>query len=510
MLDNERRSAKQAPGWMILATALVSTLAACGSVVSDVVVRNVAAPTTTTTTTTVTTRPPRSTTPPTATVPPVSRGSGPTTTSPVTDVTQTYDEVLQLAIDDIQAFWRTTYPAVYKTKFTELGGGIYRAVPSSTNIPGCGSSRTRYRDVQGNAFYCGEGDFIVYDDGQLFPALVDQFGVYAPAVVLAHEFGHAIQSRAAIEGETILLEQNADCNAGAWLAHVARGETPGLAVGETELNNALAGMLAYADPVGTSSGQKGAHGSGFDRVGAFQDGYTNGAARCAQYVTKPPATIELPFLSSADVQSGGNLPFADVIPRMSANLDTFWTKTFQAAGQSWNALAGGLKAFPSGGPYPTCGNSTAGTKLEGKVVYCPTGDFVAYDSDLMSQLYDIGDYAMGIAFGDAWADAAQSRQKSAVTGKARSLQADCYTGAWTKSDIADLSAPATTTTTSNTPTTEDLGALFLSPGDLDEGIQAIIKFGENKASAGSDSSTSFERIAAFRSGVLNGYDACKA
>ena len=38
-----------------------------------------------------------------------------------------------------------------------------------------------------------------------------------------------------------------------------------------------------------------AHGSGFDRVGAFQDGYDNGLAKCKNYRDDDPIVIELPF-----------------------------------------------------------------------------------------------------------------------------------------------------------------------------------------------------------------------
>jgi len=36
-----------------------------------------------------------------------------------------------------------------------------------------------------------------------------------------------------------------------------------------------------------------AHGSAFDRVGALQDGFLHGVAKCATYIANPPPTIQL-------------------------------------------------------------------------------------------------------------------------------------------------------------------------------------------------------------------------
>ncbi len=58
-----------------------------------------------------------------------------------------------------------------------LGGvhGLRRR--SSDRAPeGC-SFDGDYADVEENAFYCDEGDFIVYDDEILFPSFADELGV---------------------------------------------------------------------------------------------------------------------------------------------------------------------------------------------------------------------------------------------------------------------------------------------------------------------------------------------
>src|SRR5262249_28255100 len=152
-----------------------------------------------------------------------------------------------------------------------------------------------------------EGDFVAWDTQQLFPKLTQQFGAFAPALVLAHEWGHAIQARVGFDSsETVYLEQQADCFAGAWAGHVASGDSS-LSVSAGDLDRALAGMLQLSDPVGVDSSQDGAHGNGFDRVSAFQDGVEGGASACAAYANNPPTLTESGFTSEADYASGGDM-----------------------------------------------------------------------------------------------------------------------------------------------------------------------------------------------------------
>src|SRR3954454_17704682 len=108
-----------------------------------------------------------------------------------------YDGFLVAAFQDIETFWATNFPELYGEPFQPLKGGIFAAYPErTTKVPGCQSPQTTYDEVEGNAFYCSDGDFIVYDDDELLPQLVKALGQSAVGVVLAHEFGHAIQSRA--------------------------------------------------------------------------------------------------------------------------------------------------------------------------------------------------------------------------------------------------------------------------------------------------------------------------
>ena len=129
-----------------------------------------------------------------------------------------YDDFLLATITDLDVWWSEMYPLVYGEAWQPLVGDVYAAYPQRPDdLPGCGEPRTRYRDVQEFvAFYCGLGDFIVYDDGQdgLLSELADNFGAGTIGIVLAHEYGHAIQSRSGVLDRnlpTVTTEQQADC-----------------------------------------------------------------------------------------------------------------------------------------------------------------------------------------------------------------------------------------------------------------------------------------------------------
>jgi predicted metalloprotease len=225
-----------------------------------------------------------------------------------------YDGFLTAAFKDIESFWAQQFPILYGSDFTPLAGHIYAAYPDRSDpIPGCGSRTTDYRDIEGNAFYCVDGDFMAYDDAELMPQLVNQLGQAAVAVVLAHEFGHAVQSRAnEFDQPTILKEQQADCFAGAWAAHISRGENDVLAFTDKDIRGGLIAMIQVRDPLQLGGViTQNSHGTGFDRVGAFQDGFNGGVDRCKQFFTENRQLINIPF---DDTGNNGTTSLIDPIP----------------------------------------------------------------------------------------------------------------------------------------------------------------------------------------------------
>ena len=171
-----------------------------------------------------------------------------------------------------------------------------------------------YKDVANNAFYCSAGDFLAWDAQGLIPTIQQQFGDFAVALVAAHELGHAIQERTGTSaGSTIPLELQADCFAGAWAQHATTTTKDTFNVKKGDLEEALSGYLYFRDPTGTDPTTEGAHGSAFDRISAFNDGFSGGVQRCKNYDTEPPTVTEVPYTSSNDVARRGNLPFSDLV-----------------------------------------------------------------------------------------------------------------------------------------------------------------------------------------------------
>ena len=211
-------------------------------------------------------------------------------------VSSKYDASIDATLADIQNFWTTAMPDVYGQQYEAIPTDRIYPYSESNPPPNCddgGQTKAPYQDVAGNAFYCSNGDFVAYDEQGLLPKLRDNFGEFAVGLVFAHELGHAVQARVGYQpSATVYMEQQADCFAGAWAQHVADSNDANVHLSTDDLDNALAGLLTLSDPSGIDGGQDGAHGNGFDRVNAFQDGYEGGAQACADYQNHPPDVTE--------------------------------------------------------------------------------------------------------------------------------------------------------------------------------------------------------------------------
>ena len=99
---------------------------------------------------------------------------------------------------------------------------------------------------------------------------------------MAHEFGHAMQGRFgfAASGRSIQDETQADCFAGAWTGWVAEGKAEHVSLRTPELDDVIRGFLLLRDDVGSDPNDSQAHGSYFDRVSAFYEGFDGGVGAC--------------------------------------------------------------------------------------------------------------------------------------------------------------------------------------------------------------------------------------
>ena len=186
------------------------------------------------------------------------------------------DPVNKLAVEaiaDLQDYWSTNFPDLYDKDYEPVKGGFYAVTPSSGDLPPCVSDPS---EISGNAFYCASKDVVAWDAEGLLPDLQSRFGDFVIPVVLAHEWGHAVQGRSNFTARTVTKELQADCFAGAWSKHAKDDKV--FDVSSADLDKALAGILDVRDTPGTSKIDPTAHGSGFDRVSAFQDGFDKALA----------------------------------------------------------------------------------------------------------------------------------------------------------------------------------------------------------------------------------------
>ena len=416
---------------------------------------------------------------------------------------QPYDSFLDAAFADVTEFWASSFPTAYGKSFEPVKG-VYALYPERTDAPQSCDGAVGYDQVEGNAFYTDCGDIIVYDDASLVPDLVKQFGESGVAVVAAHEYGHAIQSRAGLLGKqaTIDSEQQADCFAGAWTAHVARGESKTLRFTDADINAGLLSMIYVRDPVGlVPDSTNNGHGTAFDRVGAFQEGFLNGVARCVDFPKNPNPRVDLPFLTQEEYNNGGNLSYDDTLAKLPAAMTIFWQPTLDASKVAFTPPT--VVGFPSAGPYPTC-DARKGADLKNNATYCAATNTIVFDEDLARNLLtNGGDMAMAYPIANAYGDAVQTALKSALATDKRVLLSDCLVGVWITDIIPTVDAQG------NVGPTNPKQEISLSPGDLDEAIVAAMALADPSADT-NKAGTAFEKVDAIRAGVLGGMNACQA
>lgn len=166
--------------------------------------------------------------------------------------------VLGIATPSIDKYWRSQI-----TNYSSP-----RVAPYSTSSSVCPFQSN-------NAMFCPPDGNIYYDPAFL-NELHDNIGDFAPVVVLAHEWGHKVQSlRGSAQNPagrwTIAKELQADCYAGEWVRDVERGgNTTRLDKGD--VGEALEVLNRGRDPRGNPWYDPHAHGTGGQRVDAFQAG----------------------------------------------------------------------------------------------------------------------------------------------------------------------------------------------------------------------------------------------
>ncbi|MEO6627908.1 MAG: neutral zinc metallopeptidase, partial [Aquihabitans sp.] len=304
------------------------------------------------------------------------------------------------AIVDLQAYWGKTFPEVYGAPYKPISGGFY-AIDRNSNARLLPCQPGDINVVLNNAYYCPNDDAVAWDQENLMPDLAEKFGDFVVAVVLAHEWGHAIQERSGFKAATVVMELQADCFAGAWVKHVQDDPNSNFTVSTEALDKALAGVLWLRDAPGGKATDPNAHGSGFDRVGAFQSGFEQGAGRCKGFTIDDPKPFLFPFSPSQGYEgktyaTAGDLPLEQINTEAFASLDAYWADAFPSisGGKAWTPMKP-ARPFNPDDP-PSC-NGNLITKF--RLFLCVPDRYVGYDNvDTIPAAYGLGDFAVATLF----------------------------------------------------------------------------------------------------------------
>ncbi|HEX3815827.1 MAG TPA: neutral zinc metallopeptidase [Mycobacteriales bacterium] len=393
------------------------------------------------------------------------------------------DKIAGDAISDIQGFWKMQMPKVFNGKaYQPVTGGFFSVDPSaSDSLPPCATSMA---EIKGNAFYCPSKDVVVWDRTGLLQQMIQNFGKYAAAMILAHEWGHAIQARSQEPGsKTIVLESQADCYSGAFTAYAKAGNAPHFHIDNNDLDKALAGYLNFADVKGSSQNDTGAHGNAFDRISAFQGGFENGAAYCAsnKNFSDNRKFTELPYDQTSnhpqrDQSDNGNAPYNQAVQLGVQDLNKYYPTL-----PGWKPLANVSSIDPNN--PASCGTS----KVSQNIFYCPSDNTLYFDgSQHFPSIYqNFGDYAVQSLLATAYGLAYIHDQGKNPDGAKALLGAACYTGAYTYQVFAHGQRDH---------------LYSLSPGDLDEAVQALLLGVDGSSFYGLQGTSGFDRVNAFQRG----------
>ena len=406
------------------------------------------------------------------------------------------DQLARNALTDLNTFWAQAYPKYFGEQFTPLAGGYFSVDSKNVDADvyphtgiGCKDDPESPDSVADNAFYDSGCDLIAYDRAMLTQMATDS-GPFSVAVVMAHEFGHAMQDRFgfAASGRSIQDETQADCLAGAWTAWVAAGHSAHVSLRTPELDDVVRGFLLLRDDVGSDPEDNEAHGSYFDRVSAYYEGYDGGVGQCRDDFGADRLFTAAAF-NDGDYANQGNAPFDQIVQWVDITLPEFWTKTFPTTFDT-QFTPPDIAEFE--GTAPDCAGVT-----NRDLGYCPATSTVYIDeTDLATPAYkDIGDFALATALALPYSLAVRDQAGLSVDDGAATRSAVCLTG-WYEAQWYDGAFA-------------DSIDGVISPGDIDEAVQFLLTYGVDDGVFPHLDTSGFELVGAFRTGFLKGGDACQ-
>ncbi|MGY1812016.1 neutral zinc metallopeptidase [Blastococcus sp. SYSU D00820] len=428
----------------------------------------------------------------------------PTAARPITDVTaeefpitgatdSEIDQYARNALADLIDFWEQAYPEHFGEPFQPLEGGIFsvngadidESLYPDTGI-GCARQPVDPERVVMNAHYNPNCDVIAYDSA-LLQQLAEESDPFLGPVVMAHEFGHAMQARFGYAETSIQVETQADCLAGAFTRWVADGNAQHVSFRVPGLDAVLEAISdgRFRDPLGRDPSEEGVHGSGFDRISGFYAGYSDGVPACRDEFGPDRIFTQEEFSSDDEEDTEGNAPYEDTDDTATQTLALFYGQIF---GDGFTAPE--FATFD--GTAPDCGDMR---EADRDLAYCAADNTVYADgTDLLEPVYEeFGDYAVVTAISLAYAQSVRAQLGRSTTDADATLSAVCltgwYTGRFYSGDFDEQVAS-------------------LSPGDIDEAVYLLLRYGQSESVLPGVEVSGAELVGAFRAGFLEGGGPC--
>jgi predicted metalloprotease len=404
------------------------------------------------------------------------------------------DEIAAQSVSDLETFWQDAYGQTFDGQFEQVKD-LFSWDSNDYDGTFCDESTAGLI----NAAFCEDDNTIGWDRGVLLPSLRQANGDMAITMVLAHEYGHAIQKLAKLNKKgtpTLVAEQQADCFAGVYLRWVAEGNSPRFTLSTGDgLNNLLAAMISFRDPLLSQddyydSGDE--HGSAFERISAFQFGFTDGASSCA--------AIDAQEIG----QRRGDLP---------VELQSDQTGEWPVSEESTKAIVDAMNILfsPKNPPELSFDAGSASKCPDARpsppVSFCPATNTIAVDlpglqkmgasNEGQDNVLVQGDNTAYSAVVSRYVLALQNQHGGLVLDNAEAgLRTACLTG-------------VATTKLSKEVTTPDGNTVALTAGDIDEAVSGLLTNGLVASDVNGETvPAGFSRIDAFRIGVLGDQDRC--
>ncbi|HEV2861043.1 MAG TPA: neutral zinc metallopeptidase [Pyrinomonadaceae bacterium] len=178
------------------------------------------------------------------------------------------DQLIKFIAADLDKYWRGVFAEA---------GWAYRP-PKEIKVSDVQIDTACGKSEAGNAGYCPPSHSI-YADYNLLYKYYKKFGDFTVLVILAHEWGHSIQSQVGITKVKyvgIQVELQADCFCGAYAKNADKAGY----IEEGDLDEGVMGLFNLKDPEEIKWFDPRAHGRGFQRINSFLDGLKGGPYPC--------------------------------------------------------------------------------------------------------------------------------------------------------------------------------------------------------------------------------------